>query len=83
MGNWGPVLPECYRTAGRVRTFSGHQNQRPKSAATDGVMNDRTTKVSNSYPIPMVVPTWPMTRSSLIAIELMVKANTPRLRNPD
>ena len=40
----------------------GHQNQRPSSAAIDGVMNDRTTRVSNSRPRPMVVPIWPMTR---------------------
>jgi hypothetical protein len=30
------------------RTFWGHQNQRPRRAATDGVMSDRTIKVSNS-----------------------------------
>src|SRR6476469_2986822 len=30
------------------RTFWGHQNQRPRRAATDGVISDRTIKVSNS-----------------------------------
>ncbi|KMO69683.1 hypothetical protein MCHUDSM44219_05484 [Mycolicibacterium chubuense] len=45
------------RRAGRARTFCGHQNQRPISAAIDGVMNDRITSVSTSRPSPMVVPT--------------------------
>src|SRR6185312_11077748 len=48
------------RLAGRGRTTSGHQNQRPSSAAMVGVMNERTIKVSNISPRPMVVPTWPM-----------------------
>ena len=39
-------------------------------------MNDRTTSVSNSRPRPMVVPTWPITVSSLTAIDIIVKANT-------
>ncbi|SIK46170.1 Uncharacterised protein [Mycobacteroides abscessus subsp. abscessus] len=43
--------------SGRVRTFSGHQNQRPRMVAMAGVMNDRTTRVSNSRPRPIVVPT--------------------------
>ena len=47
----------CLTRAGRERTFSGHQNQRPSSAATDGIMNDRTTSVSNRSPKPIVVPT--------------------------
>ena len=38
------------------RTFWGHQNQRPSSAAMDGVMNDRTINVSDSGPNPMVLP---------------------------
>ena len=42
--------------AGRGRTRCGHQNQRPSSAAIDGVMNDRTISVSNSRPIAIVVP---------------------------
>ena len=43
--------------AGRDRTCIGHQNQRPNRAAMEGVMNERTTKVSNSRPRPTVVPT--------------------------
>ena len=39
-------------------------------------MNERTTKVSNSKPRPMVVPTWPIIRKSLTTIEAIVKANT-------
>jgi hypothetical protein len=42
--------------AGRGRTRCGHQNQRPRSAATDGVMKERTISVSNNSPRPMVVP---------------------------
>ena len=42
---------------GRVRTCCGHQNQRPSSAAIDGVMNDRITSVSKINPMPIVVPT--------------------------
>ena len=42
--------------SGRERTLSGHQNQRPSSAAVAGTMNDRTTRVSNNSPRPMVVP---------------------------
>jgi hypothetical protein len=41
-----------------------------------GVMNERTIKVSKSRPSPMVVPTWAMTRRSLIANDIIVKANT-------
>jgi hypothetical protein len=33
--------------AGRGRTLIGHQNQRPSRAAMEGVMNERTTNVSN------------------------------------
>ena len=43
--------------SGRCRTRCGHQNHLPSSAAMAGVMNDRTTRVSNSRPRPMVVPT--------------------------
>src|SRR6201987_882912 len=46
--------------AGRGRTLIGHQNQRPSSAAMDGVMNDLTIRVSNKRPSPMGVPTCPM-----------------------
>lgn len=42
----------------------------------DGVMNERTINVSNSRPSPMVVPTWPMVRKSLAAIEAIVNAKT-------
>jgi hypothetical protein len=45
------------KLAGRGRTFCGHQNQRPSSAVMDGIMNARTTNVSNTRPRPMVVPT--------------------------
>jgi hypothetical protein len=45
------------KLAGRGRTCCGHQNQRPSSAAMDGIMNARTTNVSNTRPRPMVVPT--------------------------
>ena len=62
--------------AGRGRTACGHQNHRPSSAAIDGVMNERTTKVSNNRPRPMVVPSWPIISKSLNIIEAMVKANT-------
>ena len=61
---------------GRDRTRCGHQNHLPSSAAMDGVMNDRTTSVSNSSPSPIVVPTWPMTVSSLTAMDIIVNANT-------
>jgi len=50
---------------GRCRTCCGHQNHLPSSAAMDGVISDRTISVSKSRPRPMVVPTWPMTVSSL------------------
>lgn len=62
--------------AGRGRTFSGHQNHRPIRAAIDGVMNDRTIRVSNSSPSPIVVPIWPSTRRLLKANEPIVAANT-------
>src|ERR1700733_7651891 len=62
--------------AGRGRTCCGHQNQRPSSAAMDGVMNARTTSVSNSRPRPMVIPTWPIMTRSLTTMDIMVKANT-------
>jgi hypothetical protein len=42
----------------------------------DGVMNKRTTSVSNSRPIMIVVPNWPTMRRSLVTIEPMVNANT-------
>lgn len=42
----------------------------------DGVMNARITKVSNSKPIPIVVPTWATTVSALTDIEIMVNAKT-------
>jgi protein Tex len=41
---------------GRFRTRTGHQNHRPRIAAMDGVMNDRTISVSNSRPRAIVVP---------------------------
>ena len=62
--------------AGRARTTRGHQNQRPSSAAIDGVMNARITKVSNNRPIPMVVPIWATTTMALTDIDIMVNANT-------
>lgn len=62
--------------AGCSRTFNGHQNHRPSSAAIDGIMNERTIRVSNSRPSPIVVPTWPTTRRSLTSMEAMVNANT-------
>src|ERR1700710_1926109 len=61
---------------GRCRTIVGHQNHFPRSAAMDGVINERTTRVSNSRPRPIVVPTWPMTVSSLTDIDIMVNAKT-------
>ena len=39
-------------------------------------MNERITRVSNSRPSAMVLPTWPATRRSLTSIEAMVKAKT-------
>jgi len=48
---------------GRCRTTCGHQNHLPISAAMDGVISDRTIRVSKSRPSPMVVPTWPITVS--------------------
>ncbi len=39
-------------------------------------MNDRTIRVSNNRPSAMVVPSWPMMRSSLNANDAIVKANT-------
>jgi hypothetical protein len=39
-------------------------------------MNARITSVSNSRPIPIVVPTCATTVSSLTSMEIMVKANT-------
>lgn len=42
----------------------------------DGVMSDRTTKVSNNRPMPIVVPNWPIARRSLVIIVPMVTANT-------
>jgi hypothetical protein len=62
--------------AGRGRTTCGHQNQRPSSAAIDGVMNALITKVSNNRPNPIVVPTWATTTMALTDIDIMVNANT-------
>lgn len=62
--------------AGRTRTRFGHQNQRPITVMIDGVMSDRTTKVSNNRPMPIVVPNWPIARRSLVIIVPMVTANT-------
>jgi hypothetical protein len=42
----------------------------------DGVMNDRTIRVSNIRPRAIVVPIWPSTRRSLKMNDVMVKANT-------
>lgn len=56
--------------------FSGHQNQRPSSAAIDGVIKERTINVSNSRPRPMVIPIWPIIIRSLTAMDAIVKANT-------
>ena len=61
---------------GRVETFSGHQNHRPSRAAIEGVMRERTMRVSKRRPRPMVVPPWPMLRRSLETMAAMVKANT-------
>jgi hypothetical protein len=60
----------------RLGSVKGHQNQRPSSVAIDGVTNDRMMKVSSNNPRPMVVPTWPIDRRSLVIIDIMVKANT-------
>ena len=40
----------------------------------DGVMNERTTSVSNSRPSAMVLPTWPATLRSLTSMEAMDRA---------
>ena len=61
---------------GRVRTFWGHQNHRPSSAAIDGVMNDRTIRVSNNRPMPIVEPICGHHVRSLNIIAAMVNANT-------
>ena len=42
----------------------------------DGVMKARITRVSNSRPIPIVVPTCASTFRSLMPNDIMVKANT-------
>ena len=39
-------------------------------------MNDRMISVSNSRPIPIVVPTCPATTRSLTTIDIIVNANT-------
>ena len=39
-------------------------------------MNARTTKVSNSRPIAIVDPSWPMVTRSLTTIDAIVSANT-------
>ena len=39
-------------------------------------MNARITNVSNSRPIPIVVPTWATTVSVLTTIDIIVNANT-------
>ncbi len=62
--------------AGRERTGTGHQNQRPSRVAIAGIMKARTTNVSNSSPSPIVVPTCAMIRRSLTTIDAMVSANT-------
>src|SRR5262245_5592485 len=62
--------------SGRLRTRNGHQNQRPRIAAIDGVINERTTKVSNSSPSPIVVPPWPIAIRSLVTMDAMVTAKT-------
>src|SRR5262249_19772239 len=61
---------------GLARTRCGHQNQRPISAAIDGVMKERTTSVSNSRPRPMVLPTWARITKALRLNESMVNAKT-------
>src|ERR1700743_1746516 len=62
--------------AGLAVTRCGHQNQRPRSVATEGVMNERTISVSNSSPRPMVVPIWPSTWNPLNTNAHMVPAKT-------
>ena len=62
--------------AGRGRTLSGHQNQRPSSAAIDGVMKERTINVSKIRPTPIVVPIWASTSRSPKTKPHMVKAKT-------
>ena len=54
IGGRGPTDRSIW-LAGRTRTRFGHQNQRPITAMIDGVMSDRTTKVSNRRPMPIVV----------------------------
>ena len=73
---------EVSLVAGR-KVFSGHQNQRPSAAAMEGVMNDRTINVSTSRPNPMVAPSCPTTRRSLMSIDAMVKAKTMPARGND
>ena len=64
------------RGTGLVRMRCGHQNQRPSRAAIEGVMKERTTRVSNSRPIPMVLPTWARMTRALRPKESLVNANT-------
>ena len=61
---------------GRCRTTCGHQNQRPSSAAMDGVMKDLITRVSNNRPMAIVEPTCARTLSSPKTMVAMVSANT-------
>ncbi|CPU60823.1 Uncharacterised protein [Mycobacteroides abscessus] len=42
----------------------------------DGVMNARTTRVSNNKPIPIVQPNCPMVTRSLTTMDNMVNAKT-------
>src|SRR5271156_2850613 len=69
-------VPTAAGGAAWVWTRRGHQNQRPSSAAMDGVMKERTTRVSKSSPSMMVEPIWPAMRRSLTSMEPMVKAKT-------
>jgi hypothetical protein len=68
-GIWLRVATVARR--GLVRTRCGHQNQRLISAAIDGVMKERTTSVSNSRTIPMVLPTCARMSSALARKEIM------------
>ena len=78
----GPAGVDHFAGTGRVRTTCGHQNQRPISAAIDGVMNDRTISVSNSSPSAMVLPTCAITVRSPNTNDTIVARTPDRPTSP-
>ena len=73
-----PSLPQTHFTlwGGEAAGVVNPINPMLEPEHIAGIMNARTTKVSNNRPSPIVVPTWAITRRSLTTMEAIVRANT-------